>query len=178
MTNLVGTIRGLRACASARGTFTVLALDQRQNLRRQMRPDAPGAVPFEAMVAFKKAVIRSLAPVSQAFLLDPEIGAAQSIADGSLPGRTGLLIAIEATGYLGEPTARVSRILHGWSVAKAKRMGASAAKLLLYYHPEARNAHDQEQLLASVVQASREQDLPLFVEPISLLPQSGCTADR
>ena len=34
----IGRIRGLRACASARGTFGVLALDHRQNLRRELRP--------------------------------------------------------------------------------------------------------------------------------------------
>ena len=32
----VGRIRGLRACASARGTFGVLALDHRQNLRKEL----------------------------------------------------------------------------------------------------------------------------------------------
>ena len=34
----IGRIRGLRACASPRGTFGVLALDHRQNLRSELRP--------------------------------------------------------------------------------------------------------------------------------------------
>ena len=61
----------------------------------------------------------------------------------------------------------MSRLLPGWDVAKAKRLGASAAKLLVYYHPDAPNAADQERLVADVAAACREQDLALFVEPLS-----------
>ena len=119
------------------------------------------------MVEFKRAVVRALAPVATGTLLDPEIGAAQCIADGSLPGSAGLIVAIEATGYEGPSTARVSRVLDGWSVEKAKRMGASAAKLLVYYHPDAANAADQERLVADVAADCRAADLALFVEPLS-----------
>ena len=50
MAHLLGTRRGLEACASPRGTFTVLALDHRQNLRREVRPDDP-ATDWSAMQA-------------------------------------------------------------------------------------------------------------------------------
>jgi tagatose-1,6-bisphosphate aldolase len=163
----LGTRRGIAACASDRGTFAVLALDHRQNLRKELRPGDPDAVTYRELVEFKRAVVRALAPVATGTLLDPEIGAAQCIADGSMPARAGLLVAIEATGYLGPSNARISRVLDGWSVAKAKRMGASAAKLLVYYHPEAPNAAEQEQLVADVDAACRAADLPLFVEPLS-----------
>ena len=172
-TYLLGTRRGLEACASPRGTFAVLALDHRQNLRRELRPDAPRSVTYAEMVEFKRAVIRALAPYATGSLLDPEIGAAQCIADGSLPGRAGLLVAIEATGYEGPPMARVSRVLPGWSVEQAKRLGASAAKLLVYYHHEATNAGAQERLVAEVAAACRIADLPLFVEPLGFDPVSG-----
>jgi tagatose 1,6-diphosphate aldolase len=163
----LGARRGLDACASERGTFTVLALDHRQNLRKALRPDDPAAATYEEMVEFKRAVVRALAPVATGTLLDPEIGAAQCIADGSLPARSGLIVAIEATGYEGPSRARFSRVLDGWSVEKAKRMGASAAKLLVYYHPDAPNAADQEALVAQVADDCRAVDLALFVEPLS-----------
>ena len=174
----LGTRRGIAACASARGTFAVLALDHRQNLRRELRPDDPASVTYEEMVAFKRAVVRALSPVATGTLLDPEIGAAQCIADGSLPASAGLLVAIEATGYAGSPTARISRVLDGWSVEKAKRMGASAAKLLVYYHPDAANAADQERLVARVAAECRAVDLALFVEPLSFSLVDGEQADR
>jgi len=176
----LGARRGLDACASARGTFGVLALDHRQNLRRELRPDDPAAVTYDEMVDFKRAVVRALAPIATGTLLDPEIGAAQCIADGSLPGGAGLIVAIEATGYEGSSTARVSRILDGWSVEKAKRMGASAAKLLVHYHPDAANAADQEALVARVAAECRDADLALFVEPLSfsLVEGEKLTGDR
>jgi tagatose-1,6-bisphosphate aldolase len=168
-----GTRRGLDACASARGTFAVLALDHRQNLRKELHPDAPESTTYAEMVAFKRAVIRALAPHATGSLLDPEIGAAQCIADGSLPGTAGLLVAVEATGYAGEANARISRVLPGWSVEQAKRMGASAAKLLVYYHPDAANAADQERFVAEVAADCRAQDFALFVEPLGFDPATG-----
>lgn len=173
MPYLLGTRRGLEACASARGTFAVLALDHRQNLRRELHPDAPASATYAEMVDFKRAVVRALAGTATGTLLDPEIGAAQCIADGSLPGGAGLIVAIEATGYEGPATARVSRILPGWSVEQAKRLGASAGKLLIYYHPDAANAASQEALVASVAADCRSADLALFVEPLGYDPETG-----
>jgi tagatose 1,6-diphosphate aldolase len=165
-----GIRRGLDACASPRGLFTVLALDHRQNLRREIDPVDPASVTTDAMTALKRDVVRALAPIVSGVLLDPEVGAAQCVADGSIPGSTGLLVAIEATGYEGDATARRSRVLPGWSVAKAKRMGASAAKLLVYYHPAASNAAEQEAFVARVAADCRSADLPLFVEPLTFSP--------
>jgi tagatose-1,6-bisphosphate aldolase len=173
MSYAIGVIRGLRACASAHGTFSILALDHRQNLRRKLRPDNPDSVSYGEMVEFKRAVVGGLAPAVSAFLLDPEIGAAQVIADGSLPARAGLVVAVEATGYVGDSTARLSRVLDGWSVEKVKRMGASALKLLLYYNPAASSTSQQEELLKSVAEACVAADLPLFLEPISFSVQPG-----
>jgi len=172
---VLGTRRGVAACASERGTFAVLALDHRQNLRRELRPADPASVTYDEMVEFKRAVVRALAPVATGTLLDPEIGAAQCIADGSLPASAGLIVAIEATGYDGPSTARISRVLDGWSVGKAKRMGASAAKLLVHYHPDATNAADQERLVAAVAADCLAADIALFVEPLSFSIVEGAT---
>jgi tagatose-1,6-bisphosphate aldolase len=105
-------------------------------------------------------------------LLDAEFGAAQCVASGSLPGRTGLVVSVEATGYTGDPTARHSRLMPGWSVAKAKRMGASAVKLLVYYHPDADTSTEIENLVQQTAQDCQEQDLPLFLEPLSYSPDT------
>jgi tagatose 1,6-diphosphate aldolase len=167
MALLLGTRRGLDATSSARGTFAVLALDHRQNLRKELHPEDPSVTTADEMIDFKRTVVRALSSIATGTLLDPEIGAAQCIADGSLAGGDGLIVALEATGYEGEDGARVSRLLPGWDVAKAKRVGASAAKLLVYYHPDAPNAADQERLVAGLAADCRAQDLPLFVEPLS-----------
>jgi tagatose-1,6-bisphosphate aldolase len=173
MALLLGTRRGLDATSSARGTFAVLALDHRQNLRKELHPEDPSATTDDEMIDFKRSVVRALSSMATGTLLDPEIGAAQCIADGSLAGGDGLIVALEATGYEGEPGARISRLLPDWDVAKAKRLGASAAKLLVYYHPDAPNAADQERLVAGLADDCRAQDLPLFVEPLSFALDGG-----
>jgi len=164
---LLGTRRGLAACATGAGTFVVLALDHRQNLRKELRPDDPATVTYGEMVDFKLATVAALAPAASGILLDPEVGVAQAIASAALPARSGLIVALERTGYTGSSAARESRLLPGWSAAQAKAIGASAAKLLVYYHPDAANAADQEQLVADVAAACRAVDLGLFVEPLS-----------
>ena len=163
----IGKRRGLAQCSTPRGTFAILALDHRNNLRRAINPSAPDSVTYEMMAAFKQDVVQVLAPRCSAVLLDPEIGSARVIAEDTLPGDVGLLVAVEATGYSSEPTDRVSEVLAGWSVGKIKRMGASGVKLLIYYHPDARHAHDQENLVSQVADDCVRFDLPLFVEPLS-----------
>ncbi len=162
----IGKRRGLAQSATARGTFAVLALDHRGNLRHSLNPANPNSVTYERMVEFKQQVVSALTPYSSAVLLDPEYGVAPAIAGDALPGGVGLLAAVEATGYTGDPTGRVSQVLLGWSVGKISRLGASGVKLLLYYHPDSDQARHQEELLSEVAEGCVRYDLPLFVEPL------------
>lgn len=168
MTSLsIGKLRGLQQCATPRGALAVLALDHRQGLRKAMHPAAPTTVTDAEMSAFKQQVTLALAPAASAVLLDPEVGTAQCIAAGTLPGQTGLVVAVEASGYTGDPAARSSQILPGWSVAKAKRLGASAIKLLVYYHPQSPTAPAIEALVRDVAGACAAQDMVFMLEPLS-----------
>lgn len=166
----LGKYRLLQQCSTANNSLAVLALDHRNNLRNALRPDNPDQVSDADMSAFKQQVIAALAPAASAVLLDPEVGAAQCVTAGALPGSVGLLVALEATGYTGDPTARESQVLPDWSVEKARRMGASAAKLLVYYHPDAPTAAPIEALVKQVADDCAKHELPLFVEPLSYSP--------
>lgn len=163
----IGKMRRLQQCSTPDGLFVIAALDHRDDLRRMLKPVEPDSLSYAEMVAFKSEVVQALAPVSSAILLDPEYGAAQAIAAGSLPGNTGLIVTVEASGYVGDATNRRSALLSDWGVEKVVRMGASAVKMRLYYHPEAKNAAKQEALVDEVVAACREADMPLFLEPLS-----------
>lgn len=167
MTLSIGKRRRLQQCSTPDGMFVIMALDHRNNLRRALNPTNPESIGYAEMVAFKSDVVAALGPVSSAVLLDPEFGAAQTIISGALPGRTGLMVAVESTGYTDKPTARRSEILPGWGVDKIARMGAAAVKLLLYYHPQARNAAAQEALVDEVADLCREYEMPFFLEPLS-----------
>src|SRR5262249_28019340 len=78
----------------------------------------------------------------------------------------GLIVALERTGYGADPHARESRVLADWGVAKARRMGASAVKLLVYYHPEASTARQIEDLVRDVARECVREDLLLLLEPL------------
>ncbi|MBZ0290594.1 MAG: tagatose 1,6-diphosphate aldolase [Anaerolineae bacterium] len=166
----IGKRRLLQQCSTSNGALAILALDQRNNLRQALNAENPDAVTYADMVAFKREVICTIGAASSAVLLDPEFGAAQCIQSAALPGKTGLVAALEATGYTGDPTARESQVLPGWSVAKAKRMGANAVKLLVYYHPDAPSAAGIESLTKQVAAECAEHEMPLFVEPLSYSP--------
>jgi tagatose-1,6-bisphosphate aldolase len=168
MTNCsIGKLRGLQKCTSHKGTFTALAIDHRQNLRRALNPMNPTFVSDADLSRFKLEVAAALADLATAVLLDPEFSAAQGVAAGVLPKQTGLVVAIEATGYSGEETARQAHILPGWSIAKAKRMGADMVKLLVYYHPGSPAAAEVESFVHQIADECGEHDLALILEPLS-----------
>jgi len=159
----IGKLRGLQQISSTRGTFTALALDHRQNLRKAN----PGFVNDEELSRFKLDVISTLAAEATAVLLDPEVSAAQAIAQHAIPNNSGLVVALESTGYTGNATSRQAQIIPGWSVEKAKRMGASAVKLLVYYHPDSSTAKEIEDFILKVAEECRRSDLVLMLEPLS-----------
>ena len=159
----IGKLRGLQQLSSQRGTFTALALDHRQNLRKVNPAFADDA----QLSRFKLEVTSALAPYGTAVLLDPEVSAAQAISRHVIPSHVGLVVAVESTGYTGDATARRAQIIPGWSVEKAKRMGASAAKLLVYHHPDSPNAKEIEDFIENIADECKKADLALMLEPLS-----------
>lgn len=159
----IGKLRGLQQISSRRGTITALALDHRQNLRKAN----PAFVNDEELSRFKLEVVSALAPEATAVLLDPEVSGAQAIAQNAIPGNVGLVVALESTGYTGALTARHAQIIPEWSVEKAKRMGASAVKLLVYYHPDSSTAAEIESFVGQVAEECARHDLLLMLEPLS-----------
>lgn len=159
----IGKLRGLQQISSRRGTFTALALDHRQNLRKAN----PAFVSDEELSRFKLDVTSALASKATAVLLDPEVSAAQAVAERAIPNNVGLVVAVESTGYTGDATARQAQLIPGWSVEKAKRMGASAVKLLVYYHPDSQTASEIELFTKKTADDCRQCDLVLMLEPLS-----------
>ena len=163
----IGKLRGLQQCTSPRSTFTCLALDHRQNLRKALNPADPVSVSDADLSRFKLDVIAALADLGTAVLLDPEFSAAQAVATYVVPKHTGLVVAVESTGYTGDANARHAQILPGWSIEKAKRMGADAIKLLVYYHPNSSTAGEVEAFVKQVADDCRKYDLAIMLEPLS-----------
>lgn len=158
--------RALQQCALPDGTFSMLAMDQRGSLIKMINADDADAVTFAQVGEVKRDVIGALSPYASATLLDAEYGYPTCVASNALSGTTGLILALEKSGYEGDPTERRTALLEDWSVEQIRKAGASGVKLLAYYRPDAPNAASQEELIAEVAAECNRWDLPFFLEPL------------
>src|ERR1700752_99408 len=164
----LGKARALQQCATANGVFTILAADHRDAMRTMINAAHPQDVSSQTLTGIKLDIVRVLSDLPSAVLLDPLYSAAQAIAHGALTGRAGLLIALEDQGYMGDPYNRATTSLSDWSVEKARRLGATGVKVLLFYHPDAGAAAEkQENYVQSIIAECQHHELHLFLEPIS-----------
>jgi len=86
---------------------------------------------------------------------------------------------MEKSGYSGDNNARVTDLLSGWSVRKAKRMGASAVKLLIYFRPDLQNiASKQLDLVARLAAQCILEDIAFLVEPVSYPIEEGGASSK
>ena len=162
-----GKVRGLAATSTPEGVFSILAIDHRDSLRFVLDPDDPDGIAANTLTAVKLDLLAGLGADASAVMLEPEYSAAQAIVTRTLPGSVGFLVAVEAQGYLGDPTATQTTLLDGWSVEKAKRLGANGIKLLVLYRPDGGAATEaQERTIAAVVADCAQLDVPLFLEPL------------
>jgi tagatose 1,6-diphosphate aldolase len=158
--------RALDRLASPRGVIAGAAVDHRDSLqavlaRRGLELDDGGITELKLRVA------AALAPSATMILLDAEYSAAQAIAAGALPGATALVVPLEAMGYGDVARVEQTAFLDGWSAAKAARLGASGAKLLLPYRADVPDqAARQDEVVRTAVAGCREAGLALIVEPI------------
>jgi tagatose 1,6-diphosphate aldolase len=162
----LGKIRALQQLANEAGVFTISALDHRGDFVKSLEAMFGTKITWQMVVREKERLLKVLAPHSSAILLDPQYGAGAMIAGGLLPGSVGLMIAREKSGYTLENQSRTTVLLDDWSVEKIKRIGAAAVKLLLFYHPQAANARDQEAIVSRLAEECQTYDIPLLVEPI------------
>src|SRR6478672_6256095 len=163
----LGKVRALQTVSTERGVFTILAVDHRDAMRVMLNREQPETVPARQLTEIKLSIVKLIGPLATAVLLDPLYSIGQAISQRALPPKTAFLSAIEEQGYLGDPHGRQTTMLEGWSIEKAKMLGASGVKVLLFYHPGAGPAAEiQEQLVTRLLAECSHFDLPLFVEPI------------
>ncbi len=157
----VGRWLGLKRTSTSKDVFTILAFDQRGTYRKML----PTNSTYEDAVNIKSEIVAALSEHSSAVLLDEEYGLRPAL---DMSRRSGLLVAYEKSGYSGDSTYRKIQFHTDWTVSKIKRMGASAVKLLAYYHPDSGSLADEiDDVIKGVVKDCHAHDLPLFLEPVS-----------
>lgn len=178
MTVSIGKLRGMQQLSTDDGVFTIVACDQRGALGRMMEQVGRTPVTYDSMVQMKQDIVGPLAPLGSGVLLDPEYAAAQLVYAGTMPGRTGLVVALEKTGYEDRKGDRLTHLLPDWGVDKIKAMGAAAVKLLVYYNPRRESAaRHQLDVVAQVAEQCKQYDIPFMLEPLAYPTNDGDTVE-
>jgi tagatose-1,6-bisphosphate aldolase len=143
-----------------------LAIDHRDSMLAALA-DAGVQRPAAGLVcAIKSDVIRALAPLATAVMVDHEYGG-PAIDEGLVPAECGLVMPLEAQGYesagVGHRTTFMPDFDPGIAVS---RYGADACKLLLPYRPDAETAAWQERAAANAIARAHAAGLPLVLEPV------------
>lgn len=160
-----GKLWGLRRLADAGGRFKMLAVDQRppiKNLVAERRGSETAA--YEDVCDFKALLVEELGELASAVLLDPHY--AYPAAVHLVSPQKGLLLTLEDSVFEETESGRRSAPIDDWSVAKIKRTGADAVKVLAWYRPDAAPEviEHQKQFVAGVGEACRRHDIPYLFE--------------
>ena len=157
--------RAVDQLSTASGRLGVLAADQRTKLVAALEAAGRSAA-LPAMQAFKLDLVRALAPLAPAMLLDPEIALPHVLEAGAFPARTGLLVSLERSGARRTADGlRSAELLPDVGAAGVRRLGGTAAKLLVRLRADREDADGPNgRLIAAVVADCAAHDLLGVVE--------------
>ena len=171
MTNTVSRpLNGLSSIANSDGVFSIVAMDQRNTLKKMFAAVGVTATDDDMMQA-KIAVASALSKAGSGILLDPTWGVPAVNQNDILPASCGLLIAAENPdrgNFNGEP--RPTK-MPGQDAAWVKSLGGQAVKVLVSMHPgRVRNAGEPDltsetvELVRSIVADCKAQGIPSVIE--------------
>ncbi len=171
--------RRLRACSlDDQDVFVLLAADHRQNVLKQLDASLNVEQAAALLSTLKVDFAQHLAGSATGYLTDPIYGFEPCVASPDVPATLPLIVALENTGYVGEGWERMPSLVEDFDAAEALRMGATATKLLVYYHPDAANAAEKEEFVRTVAAESQTAGLPLFLEPLVYSPEPDTTLEK
>jgi len=173
MTISAGKLWGLRRMADEAGRFKMTAVDQRppiKNLIAERRGAAEA--PYEDVCAVKALLVQELGAQSSAMLLDPHYALPAAVM--GLSPTKGLILTLEDSVFADGSGGRVSSEIDHWSVAKIKRAGGDAVKVLAWYRPDADPdvCAAQQDFTRKIGEACAACDIP-FVFELLVYPLPG-----
>ncbi len=163
-----GKLRGLQRISNTNGTLTMVATDQNSSMMSMMKK-ATGKDPTYPEVADAKVMLsKALSPHCSGLLVDGYYGYWSTVAAHAVPAGTGLLIRVEKSGAdknkAGAPCGEVEP---GWGVAKIKRCGADAVKLLAQFEPDEFDSAERNfEFTKMIYDQCIEHDILFLLEPI------------
>ncbi len=142
------------------GKYLMLALDHRGSFRKYINPTNPDTVTDQELIETKGLIIEGVQDQFSGLLIDAEWG---------LPGfknrNKPYLLPLEKSGYTDKAGERVTEL--GYTAAGIKDMGASGAKLLLYFNPDSKTCDQQIATAKKALVDAHENNLPFFLEIVT-----------
>ncbi len=160
-----GKLWGMRRMSDHKGIFKMTAVDQRPPITGPIaRHLGVERAPWDEVARFKQLLVKSLQEDSTAMLLDPHYAIPKSLDD--LSPEKGLIVTLEDSVFRESEGGRLSSSIDDWSVAKIKRMGADAVKVLAWYRPDASASvcHAQQDYVKRIGEDCCNYDIPFLFE--------------
>jgi tagatose 1,6-diphosphate aldolase len=168
-----GKLWGMRRMADAAGRFKMTAVDQRPPIVSLVaRHYGTADAPYDDVAGIKALLIETLQAGSSAMLLDPNYAVPRGI--DLLSPQKGLIVTLEDSDFRESEGGRFSAAIGDWSVAKIKRMGGDAVKVLAWYRPDAGRdvRRHQQDFVRRIGEECRRCDIPFLLE-LLLYPLPG-----
>jgi tagatose-1,6-bisphosphate aldolase len=161
----LGKLRRQQRISDADGFVRVAAIDHPENYLLLFDADL-SRVGFEEVVESKLELIAGMAGHCTAVLADPVWSFGQAVLTGALPGQVGLISGLERLYWEQSGFATGTEVREHWTVATLARLGADAAKLVVFHREESDGAAQQHELVRRLAAECDEHELPLVVEPL------------
>ena len=163
-------LNGLSSISNSDGIFSIVAMDQRNTLKKMFTAVGVTATE-EDMFGAKIAVASALSKAASGILLDPTWGVPAVNENDILPTTCGLLVAAENPdrgNFNGEP--RPTKMI-GQDAAWVKSIGGQAVKVLVSMHPgrpmkagEPDLTSETVELVRAIVADCKAQGIPSVIE--------------
>jgi tagatose-1,6-bisphosphate aldolase len=162
----LGKLRRLQRISDADGFIRVAAIDHPENYLALFDPDV-STVGTAEVVESKLELIAAMAPESTAVLVDPVWSFGQSVLSATVPPYVGMISGLELLAYSPSGFGTETVLRDGWSVETLARLGADAAKLVVFYRSERADVTaSQHEVLRALATDCAHHQVPLVVEPL------------
>lgn len=146
-----------------KGKYFMLAIDQRGSFKKILRSSDS-----KKIISAKKDIIETIGKHASAVLIDPVYckGLVNLI-------KKPILFCMEKSGYEKVNLYRKTLLQPNWSVQKAKKLGASAIKLNIFYNPDAPSTvlKHQQKIVKKIGDSCKRNKLPFLLEIITYSPK-------
>ncbi|WP_375000784.1 tagatose 1,6-diphosphate aldolase [Aeromicrobium sp. CTD01-1L150] len=162
----LGKLRRLQRISDTDGFMRVAAIDHPENYLALFDEDI-STVGFEEVVESKLELVRAMSAACSAVLLDPVWSMGQAVLTQAVPGSVGIISGLEELAYSPSGFGTQTVVREHWTVPVLARLGADAAKLVVFFREELQDVSaSQLALVADLVTQCDEAEVPLVVEPL------------